>query len=83
MAPASDPLSLRLGTEAMNALDEIARRRGITRSEAARYAIAETAARDRRRSGLTAEARRLMSDPAYLNEAQDVAALMEDLRGPW
>jgi predicted transcriptional regulator len=66
----------------LGALDEIARRRGVTRSEAARQAIAETAERDRRRSGLAAEASRLAKDPSYLSEARDVAALMEQLRGP-
>ena len=76
------PLSLRLGREGMGALEEIARRRGVTRSEAARQAIAETAERDRRRSGLAAEAARLANDPAYLREAREVAALMEELRGP-
>lgn len=66
----------------MSALDEIARRRGISRAEAARQAIGETAERERRRGGLAAEARRLMQDPRYVNEAQEVAALMESLRGP-
>ncbi len=66
----------------MAALDEIARRRGITRSEAARQAIAETADRERRRSGLAAEARRLANDPEYVREAREVAVLMEQLRGP-
>ena len=83
MVPSPNPLSLRLGTEGLRALDEIASRRGMTRAEAARHAITETAARERRRSGLAAEARRLMQDPAYVTEAQDVAALMEQLRGPW
>jgi predicted transcriptional regulator len=83
MTPAPDPLSLRLGSDGLRALDEIARRRGISRAEAARRAIAETAERDRKRSGLGAEARRLMEDPAYVAEARDVAAMMEELRGPW
>jgi hypothetical protein len=61
--------------------DEIARRRGLTRAEAARQAIAETAKRDRRRSGLAAEARALMQDKAYVDEAREVADLMERLRG--
>jgi predicted transcriptional regulator len=77
------PLSLRLGSDGLEALDELARRRGISRAEAARSAITETAERERRRSGLAAEARRLMQDPAYVHEARDVAAMMEDLRGPW
>jgi predicted transcriptional regulator len=79
---APDPVSLRLGREGLEALDEIARRRGVTRAEAARQAIAETAERERRRAGLAAEARRLAGDPEYVSEALEVAALMEHLRGP-
>ncbi len=79
---AAPPLSLRLGSEGLTALDAIARRRGISRAEAARQAIAETAERDRRRSGLAAEARTLMQDDSYVAEALEVAALMEQLRGP-
>ena len=82
-SPVPTPLSLRLGSDGLRALDEIARRRGISRSEAARRAIAETAERERRRAGLAAEARRLLNDEAYVREAREVAALMEDLRGPW
>lgn len=79
-APA--PLSLRLGRDGLRALETIARRRGVSRSEAARQAIAETAERDRRRGGLAAEARKLMRDAAYVREAREVAELMEQLRGP-
>lgn len=75
------PLSLRLGRDGMRALDEIARRRGVTRAEAARQAIAETAERERRRRGLAAEAAALVKDPGYVREAREVAALMEQLRG--
>jgi predicted transcriptional regulator len=78
----SHPLSLRLGRDGTAALDELARRRGITRAQAARQAIVEAVERDRRRSGLAAEARRLAADPAYVAEAREVAALMEQLRGP-
>ena len=81
MAAATPPLSLRLGPDGLSALDEIARRRGISRAEAARQAIAETAERERRRGGLAAEARRLMADDAYVTEALEVAGLMERLRG--
>jgi hypothetical protein len=81
MASAVPPLSLRLGRDGLRSLDEIARRRGISRSEAARQAIAETAERERRRSGLAAEAAALAQDPAYVQEAREVAALMEALRG--
>jgi predicted transcriptional regulator len=77
---APDPISLRLGRDGLRALDEIARRRGVSRAEAARQAIAETAERERRRAGLAAEARRLAKDPSYVREAREVAALMEQLR---
>jgi predicted transcriptional regulator len=82
MASAPSPLSLRLGRDGLRALDEIARSRGLTRAEAARQAIAETAERERRRAGLAAEARALMKDTAYVREAREVAGLMEELRGP-
>ena len=78
----TQPLSLRLGREGLASLDEIARRRGVTRAEAARQAIAETAERDRRRAGLASEALQLSRDPAYVQEALEVAELMEQLRGP-
>jgi predicted transcriptional regulator len=81
MTPAPAPLSLRLGRDGLRALDEIAHRRGLTRAEAARQAIAETAERERRRSGLAAEARALMQNSAYIDEAHEVAELMEQLRG--
>jgi predicted transcriptional regulator len=82
MASAPSPLSLRLGREGLKALEEIARRRGVSRAEAARQAITETAERERRRTGLAAEARGLMSNEAYVREAHEVAGLMEQLRGP-
>ncbi len=82
MASAPQPLSLRLGRDGLSALDEIARRRGLSRAEAARQAIAETAERERRRGGLAAEARRLMENEDYVREAQAVAGLMEQLRDP-
>jgi predicted transcriptional regulator len=80
MASAPQPLSLRLGRDGLSALDEIAQRRGLSRAEAARQAIAETAERERRRSGLAAEARRLMENEDYVREAREVVGLMEQLR---
>jgi len=80
-SPAS-PLSLRLGSEGLDALDEIARSRGISRSEAARQAISETAERERRRVGLRAEGLALARNPTYVKEALAVASLMEQLRSP-
>jgi len=74
---------LRLGADGLRALDEIARRRGITRAVAAGRAITETAERERRRAGLAAEARALMQDPGYVDEVREVASLMEELRGSW
>jgi len=68
MASTPPPLSLRLGRDGLEELDLIARRRGVTRAEAARQAIA-------------AEARALLADPDYVREAREVAALMEALRG--
>jgi predicted transcriptional regulator len=79
---APQPVSLRLGRDGLSALDEIARRRGLSRAEAARQAIAETAERERRRGGLAAEARRLMENEDYVREAREVAGLMEQLRDP-
>jgi predicted transcriptional regulator len=75
------PLSLRLGVDGLRALDDIARRRRVTRAEAARQAIAETAERERRRAGLAAEAAALARNPSYVREAREVARLMEELRG--
>ncbi len=83
MGSAPPPLSVRLGRAGLRALEEIARRRGVSRAEAARQAIVETADRERARSGLAAEVRALMQDAGYVGEAREVAALMEELRGPW
>jgi predicted transcriptional regulator len=83
MAAAEHPLSLRLGRDGIDALEDLARRRGVSRAEAARQAITETAERERQRTGLAAEARALMEDNAYVSEAQDVVSMMEELRGPW
>ena len=81
MDTAPPPLSLRLGRGGLSALDQIAGRRGISRAEGARQAIAETAERERHRGRLAAEARRLMADTSYIEEALAVADLMEQLRG--
>ncbi|MEX2105892.1 MAG: CopG family transcriptional regulator [Solirubrobacterales bacterium] len=82
VTPAPPPLSLRLGQAGARALEDLARLRGVSRAEAARQAIGEAAERERKRSGLAAEARRLMADPAYVAEAQEVIDLMEELSGP-
>jgi predicted transcriptional regulator len=81
MIPAPPPLSLRLGDHGTQALADLARLRRITKSEAARQAIEETAERERkrRRDGLAAEASRLMSDPAWVSEAEEVVEWLEEL----
>lgn len=53
----------------------------MSKAEAARQAILEALSREKNRRGLAAEAQRLMANPQYVNEARDVAALMEELRG--
>jgi hypothetical protein len=83
MPPAPSPLSLRLGSSGIRALEALARARGVSKAEAARQAIEEAAERERRRSGLAAEVQRLMEDPADVEEAREVAKMMEELRGSW
>jgi hypothetical protein len=58
-------------------LEDIARKRGLTRAEAARQAISETADRDRRRSGLAAEVAALADDPVDRAERNRVMADMD------
>ncbi len=83
MASASHPLSLRLGTDGWRSLDDIARKRGVTRAEAARQAIAETAERERRRSGLAAEVARLADDPVDRAARDRVMADMDGIAAEW
>ena len=83
MASASQPLSLRLGAEGQRALEVIARKRGITRAEAARQAIAETAERESRRAGLAAEVARLAEDPVDRAERERVMADMDAVASDW
>jgi predicted transcriptional regulator len=80
---ASQPLSLRLGAEGQRALADIARKRGVTRAEAARQAIAETAERERRHSGLAAEVARLVADPVDRAARERVAADMDAVAAEW
>jgi len=71
------PLSLRLGADGWRALEDIARKRGLTRAEAARQAITETAERERRRSGLAAEVAGLAGDPVDRAERNRVMTDMD------
>lgn len=64
-------------------MEDIARKRGITRAEAAREAIAETAERERRRAGLAAEVARLAADPGDRAEREKVMADMDPIAAEW
>jgi predicted transcriptional regulator len=79
----SHPLSLRLGADGWRALEDLARKRGLTRAEAARQAIAETAERERRRSGLAAEVALLADDPIDRAEHDRVMADMDAIAAEW
>jgi hypothetical protein len=79
MSPAPPPLSLRLGRHGTEALEDLARLRGVSKSEAARQAIEEAAERERKREGLTAEVARLMSDEAWVREAAETVEMLEEL----
>ena len=83
MASTSHPLSLRLGEDGWRALEGIARKRGLTRAEAARQAITETAERERRRSGLAAEVARLADDPDDRLARGRVMADMDVIAAEW
>jgi Ribbon-helix-helix protein, copG family len=82
---AAHPLSLRLGRDGIAELEEIARKRGVSRAEAARQAIAETAQRDRRyeRATLREEALRLANDEADRREMAAIAADLDGLTPAW
>jgi hypothetical protein len=64
-------------------LEDIAHKRGVTRAEAARQAIAETAERERRRSGLAGEVARLADDPIDRAERSRVMAEMDTIAAKW
>lgn len=64
-------------------MEDIARKRGLTRAEAARQAITETAERERRRSGLAAEVAELAADPADRAARDRVMADMESVAADW
>jgi hypothetical protein len=83
VSSAAHPLSLRLGADGWRALEDIARKRGLTRAEAARQAISETADRERRRSGLAAEVAALADDPVDRAERGRVTADMDMIAAEW
>jgi hypothetical protein len=72
-------ISLRLDDEAHRALIQL-ESAGMSRSEAIRRAIIESAARLRRRAALAEEVAALEADEADRREMLEVAAMMESLR---
>jgi Arc/MetJ-type ribon-helix-helix transcriptional regulator len=72
-------ISVRLDPEALRALAQL-EATGVSRSEAIRRAILDSAARLQRRAALAAEAAALEADEADRREMLEVAALMESMR---
>jgi predicted transcriptional regulator len=72
-------ISLRLDDEARRALSQL-EAAGMSRSEAIRRAIIESAARLQRRTALAQEVAALEADEADRREMVEVAAIMESLR---
>lgn len=72
-------ISVRLDDEALRALAQL-EATGISRSEAIRRAIVDSASRQQRRHLLAAEVAALESDEADRQEMLEVAGLMESLR---
>lgn len=75
----SSAISVRLDPEALRALSQL-EATGLSRSEAIRRAILDSAARLRRRAGLAAEAAALEADEDDRREMLEVATLMESMR---
>jgi len=72
-------LSIRLNEEAQRALARL-EASGLTRSEAVRRALVESARRAERRKALATEVAALESDEDDRKEMLEVAGLMESLR---
>ena len=74
-------ISVRLDDESERALQAL-EASGLSRSEAIRSALVDSARRLRRGSQLAAEVAALEADPADRDEMAAVSQLMESLRGP-
>ncbi len=81
MLSMSSAISVRLDAEAMRALAQL-EATGISRSEAVRRAILDSASRLRRRDALAAEVAALEADEEDRREMLEVAAFMESMRAP-
>jgi Arc/MetJ-type ribon-helix-helix transcriptional regulator len=75
------PISVRLDEEALRALRRL-EASGLSRSEAIRHALIESAERMQRRAALREEAMALEADEADRQEMLDVASFMESMRAP-
>lgn len=73
------PISVRLDEEAQRALRKL-EATGLTRSQAIRSALIDTAERMQRRAELRAEMQALEADALDREEMLEVAGLMESLR---
>ncbi len=74
-------ISVRLDDETLRALSQL-EAAGLSRSEAIRRAILDSATRMRRRKALADEVAALEADEDDRREMLEVAALMESLRAP-
>lgn len=74
-------ISVRLDDEALRALQRL-EALGLTRSDAIRKALVDSAARLRDKEALRAEVRALEADDDDRREMAEVAELMESLRAP-
>jgi hypothetical protein len=77
----SAPISVRLDAEALQALAQL-EATGVSRSEAIRRAILDSASRLRQRAALAAEVAALEADEDDRREMLEVAAFMESMRAP-
>lgn len=74
-------ISVRLDDDALKALARL-EATGLSRSQAIRKALLDSAERLRRWESLAAEAKALEADESDRQEMLEVAALMESLRAP-
>jgi Arc/MetJ-type ribon-helix-helix transcriptional regulator len=79
LAVMSSAISVRLDTEALQALAQL-ESTGLSRSEAIRRAILDSAGRLRRRAALAAEVAALEADEGDRREMLEVASFMESMR---
>jgi hypothetical protein len=79
MLSVSSAISVRLDDEALRALARL-EATGLSRSEAIRRAILDSAARLQRRAALAAEVAALEADEDDRREMLEVAAMMESMR---